>query len=68
MTPWTVAHQAPLSIGFLRQEYWNGLPFPFPWDIPNQWVGPGSPVQQVDSLLTELPGKERKKVILLSCV
>ena len=58
MTPWMVAHQAPLSIGFLRQEYWNGLPFPFPGDLPNPWVEPGSPAQQVDSLLTELPGKE----------
>ena len=35
VTPWTVARQAPLSIGFLRQEYWNGLPFPFPGDLPD---------------------------------
>ena len=35
-TPWTVAHQAPLSMGFSRQEYWNGLPFPSPGDLPNR--------------------------------
>ena len=34
-TPWTVAYQAPLSMGFSRQEYWSGLPFPFPGDLPN---------------------------------
>ena len=39
--PWTVAHQAPLSLGFPRQEYWNGLPFPSPGDLPNPGTGPG---------------------------
>ena len=43
MTLWTVACQAPLSIGFSRQEYWNGLPFPFPWDLPNPGIEPMSP-------------------------
>ena len=41
VTPWTVAHQAPLSLGFSRQEYWSGLPFPSPGDLPNRdwtWV------------------------------
>ena len=53
--PWTVARQAPLSMGFSRQEYWNGLPFPSPEDLPNPGIEPGSPpALQADSLLTEL--------------
>ena len=51
MTPWTVACQAPLSMGFSRQEHWNGLPFPFPGDLPNPGIEPGSPAFQADSLL-----------------
>ena len=54
-TPWTVAHQAPLSMGFPRQEYWSGLPFPSPGDLPNPGIELGSPALQADSLLTELP-------------
>ena len=42
-TPWTVAHQAPPSMGFSRQEYWSGLPFPSPEDLPNPGMEPGSP-------------------------
>ena len=42
-TPWTVAYQAPLSMGFSRQEYWNGLPFPSPGDLPDPGIEPGSP-------------------------
>ena len=42
-TPWTVAYHAPLSMGFSRQEYWSGLPFPFPEDLPNPGIEPGSP-------------------------
>ena len=42
-TPWTVAYQAPLSMGFSRQQYWSGLPFPFAGDIPNPGIKPGSP-------------------------
>ena len=53
-TPWTVAHQPPLSMGFSRQEYWSGLPFPSPGDLPNQ-LEPRSPALQVDSLLSEPP-------------
>ena len=41
-TLWTVAYQAPPSMGFSRQEYWNGLPFPFPGDLPNPGIEPGS--------------------------
>ena len=42
-TPWTVAHQTPLSLGFYRQEYWSGLPFPSLGDLPNPRIEPGSP-------------------------
>ena len=49
VTPWTVAHQAPLSVGFSSQEYWSGLPFPPPGDLPDPWIEPMSPVLQVDS-------------------
>ena len=50
MTPWTVAHQAPLSMGLSRQEYWSGLPSPSPGDLLNPGIEPGSPALQVDSL------------------
>ena len=50
-TPWTVAHQAPLSTGFSRQEYWSGLPLPSPGDLPDPGVEPVSPALQADSLL-----------------
>ena len=53
-TPQTVACQAPLSIGFSRQEYGSGLPFPSPGDLPDPRIEPGSPALQTDSLLTEL--------------
>ena len=47
---WTVAHQAPLSMGFSRQEYWGGFPCPPPGDLPNPGIEPGSPALQADSL------------------
>ena len=50
VTPWTAARQAPLSMGFSRQEYWSGLPFPSPGDLPNPGIKSGSPVLQADSL------------------
>ena len=53
VTPWTVAHQAPLSMGFSRQEYWSGLPFPSPGDLPDPGIEPGSPALQEDDLPTE---------------
>ena len=49
MTPWTVARQAPLSIGFCRKEYWNGLPFASPGDLPDPAMEPATPAWQVDS-------------------
>ena len=48
MTPWTVAHQAPLTMGFSRQEYWSGLPFPPPGDLPNLAIEPESPALPAD--------------------
>ena len=47
-TPWPVAHQAPLSVAFPREEYWSGLPFPSPGDLPGSGIKPISPVLQVD--------------------
>ena len=54
VTLWTVACQASLSMGFSRQEYWSGLPFSSPGDLPNPGIKPGSPALQADSLPTEL--------------
>ena len=51
-----IAPQAPLSMGFSRQEFWSGLPFPSPGDLPNPVIEPGSPALQADSLPTELGG------------
>ena len=56
-TLWTVACQAPLSMGFSRQEYWSGLPSPPPGDLPNPVIEPTSPTLQADSLPSEPPGK-----------
>ena len=56
-TPWTLAHQAPLSMGFPRQEYWSGLLFSSSRDLPNPGIEPGSPALLADSLLSEPPGK-----------
>ena len=58
-TQWTVAHQAPLSVGFSRQEYWSGLPHPPPGDLPNPGIKPRSSTLQVDSLPSEPPGKPK---------
>ena len=55
--PWTIAHQTPLSMRLSRQEYWSGMPFPTPGDLPNLVIEPRSPVLQVDSLPAELLGK-----------
>ena len=54
---WTVARQAPLFMGFSRQEYWSGLPFPSPGVLPDPRIEPGSPALQADSLPSEPPGK-----------
>ena len=54
--PWTVACQAPLSMEFSRQEYWSGLLFPSPGDLPDPGIKPRSPALQADSLLSEPRG------------
>ena len=56
-TPWTVAHQSPPSMGFSRQEYWSGLPFPSPGDLPDPGIEPKSPALQADALTSEPLGK-----------
>ena len=56
-TPWTVGYNTPPSMGFSRQEYWSGLPFPSPEDLPNPGIESGSPTLQADSLPSEPPGK-----------
>ena len=56
-TPWTVACQAPVSMGFSRQEYWSGLPFSSPGDLPDPGIKPRTPALQADCLPTELRGK-----------
>ena len=68
VTPWTVAYQTPPSMGFPRQEYWSGLPFPSSEDLPNPGIEPGSPTLYADALLSELPGNldhKRSPYILL---
>ena len=57
VTPWTVAHQALLSMGFPRQEQWSGLLFPSPGDLPNPGIKLTSPALQGDYLLYEALGK-----------
>ena len=57
VTPWTVAYQAPPSLGFSRQEYWSGLLFPSPGDLPDPGIEPGSQALQADTLPSEPPGK-----------
>ena len=56
MTPWTVADQAPLSMEFPRQEYWSGLPFPSPENLPNPGIKPASPALAGNSLLLSNQG------------
>ena len=56
-TSWTVSHHTPLSIGFSRQEYWSGLPFPSPGDLLDPGIEPGSPALQADALTSKSPGK-----------
>ena len=57
VTPWTIAYQAPLSMGFSRQEYWSGLPFPSPGDLSDPGIEPRFPALEADALTSEPPGK-----------
>ena len=58
VTPGAVAYQAPPSMAFSRQEYWSGLPFPSPGDLPNPGIEPRSPAFHADALTSEPPGKQ----------
>ena len=66
--PWTVVHQAPLSMGFSRKGYWSGLPFPSPGELPDPGIEPRSPELRADSLPSEPPGSlvgdKSQKVII----
>ena len=64
VTSWTVANQSPPSMGFSRQEYWNGLPFPSPGDLPDPGIKPGSPTLQADALSSKPPGKPHSILIV----
>ena len=64
-TPWTVARQAPPSMEFSRQEYWSGLPFPSPRDLPDPRIEPGSPAWEADALPSEPPGDPKPWNVLL---
>ena len=62
-TPWTVAHQAPPSMGFSSQEYCSGVPFPSPGDLPNPGIEPRSPAFQADTLTSEPPGNRHSNLL-----
>ena len=62
-TPWTVAYQDPRSMGFSRQEYWSGLPFPSPGDLPDPGIEPGSSALQADASPSEPPGKSAHTIV-----
>ena len=63
VTLWTLAHQVPLSMGFSRQEYWSGLPFPLPGDLPNPGMELESPALAGGFFITEQPGKSKVSVV-----
>ena len=63
--PWTVAHQAPPSMEFSRQEYWSGLPFPSAVDLPNPGIEPGPPTLGADDLPSEPPGNPYMEIMYL---
>ena len=62
MTPWTVAHQAPPSMEFSRQEYWSGMPFPSPGDLPGPEIEPRSPTLQADDLPVGTDRHQKKPI------
>ena len=67
VTPWSIAHKAPLSMEFSRQEYWSGLPFPSPGDLPDPGIEPGSLALQSDALLSKPEGKPDWIISCRSC-
>ena len=64
---WTVTHQAPPSMGFSRQEYRSGVPFPSPGDLPDTGIEPRSPTLQADALTSALPGKHKWSITFKNC-
>ena len=62
-TPWTVAHQAPLSLEFPRQGYWSALPLFYPGDLPNSGIEPASPALADVFFITEPPGKTENLIL-----
>ena len=64
-TPWTVIYQAPPSMGFSRQEYWGGLPYAPPGDLPHPEIKPRSSTLQTDSSPSEPPGKMNTQITLV---
>ena len=66
-TPWTIACQAPLSMGFSRQGYWSGLPFPSLGDLPDPGIESGSSALQADDLLTEQRWMSTEELMVLNC-
>ena len=67
MTRWTVAHQAPLSMGFSKQESWSGLPCPPPGVLPNPGIEPRPPTLQADSLPSEPHGSPEIIILEVKC-
>ena len=67
VTPWTVTHQAPQSLGFSRQEYWSGLPFPSPGDFPDPGIEPTSSALQADSLSLSNRGAQQITCRMWTC-
>ena len=65
---WTMAHQASLFMGFSRQEYWNGLPFPSPGDLPHPGIEPRPPASEADALTSEPPGKPNESIVLMQII
>ena len=68
VAPWTIVHQAPLSMGFNRQKYWSGFPFPSPGDLPMpgiEHMSPASPILAGGFFNTDLPGKPLMVVVVI---
>ena len=65
VNPWTVALQTPLLMGFSRQKYWSGLPFPSPWNLPDQGIEHRSPTLQMEPLMSETQGNPQYLVVVV---
>ena len=67
-TTWDVARRVPLSMGFFRQEYWSGLPFPFPGDLPDSGIKPASSALAGGFFTTASPGRPRTQFVFPGCL